>query len=86
MVSVQMVRMAVTQVVDVAVVLHHNVAAGRRVPVIVIGMRRVGGHTITRSPLPAGSSTGRRPSPAGTLRIKGRRCWLNRAEELRASN
>jgi precorrin-2 methylase len=45
-VPVQMVRMAVMQVVDVAVVLHRNVAAGRRVPVIVIGVRRVGGHGI----------------------------------------
>lgn len=45
-VPVQMVRVAVMQVVDVAVVLHRNVAAGRRVLVIVIGMRRVGGHGI----------------------------------------
>jgi len=36
-VPVQMVRMAVMQVVDVAVMLHRNMAAGRRVPVIAIG-------------------------------------------------
>lgn len=43
-VPVQMVRMTVMQVVDMAVVLHRDVAAGRRVLVIVIGVRRVGGH------------------------------------------
>ncbi len=46
-VPVQMVRMAVMQVVDVAVVLDGNMAAGRRVPVIVIGVRRVGRHGIS---------------------------------------
>lgn len=46
-VPVQMVRMAVMQVVDVAVVLHRNMAAGRRVPMVVIGVRRMGAHGIS---------------------------------------
>ena len=46
-VPVQMVRMTVMQVVDVAVVLYRDVPAGRRVPVIVIGVGRVGGHEIS---------------------------------------
>lgn len=44
MVTVQMVRMTVMQVVDMAVVLHRDVAAGRPVPVVVIGVGRVSGH------------------------------------------
>lgn len=43
-VPVQMVHMSVVQVVDMTVMLHCNVAAGRRVPVIVIGVRGVGRH------------------------------------------
>ena len=46
-VPVQMVRMAVMQVVDVAVMLHCDMAAGRSVPVIVIGVCRVGRHGIS---------------------------------------
>lgn len=49
-VVVQMVRMAVMQVVDVAVVLHRDVAAGRPVPVVMIGVGRVGGHEISVLP------------------------------------
>jgi len=43
-VPVPMVRMAVVQVVDVAVVLHRDVAAGRAVEVVMIGVGRVSGH------------------------------------------
>lgn len=45
-IAVRMVRMTVVQVVDVAVVLHLDVAAGRTVPVVMIGVGRVGGHWI----------------------------------------
>ena len=47
MVAVQMVRMTVMQVVDVAVVLHRDVAAGRPVLVVMIGVGRVGGHALS---------------------------------------
>ena len=46
-VPVQMVRMTVMQVVDVAVVLYRDVPAGRPVPVVMIGVGRVGGHEIS---------------------------------------
>ena len=46
-VPVQMVRMTVMQVVDVAVVLYRDVPAGRRVPVVMIGVGRVGDHGIS---------------------------------------
>ena len=46
-VAVQMVRVTVVQVVDVAVVLDGDVAAGRPVPVVVIGVGRVSGHGIS---------------------------------------
>ena len=46
MVAVQMVRMTVVQVVDMALVLHRYVAAGRPVLVVVIGVGRVGGHAL----------------------------------------
>ena len=46
-VSVRMVRMAVMQVIDVAIVVHRDVAAGRPVPVIVVGVGRVGSHGIS---------------------------------------
>ena len=46
-VPVPMVGMTVVQVVDVAVVLYRDVAAGRPVRVVVIGVRRVGGHGIS---------------------------------------
>lgn len=47
MVAVQMVRMAVMQVIDVAIVFHRDVAARGPVPVIVVGVGRVGGHEIS---------------------------------------
>jgi hypothetical protein len=43
-VPVPMVRMAVVQVVDVALVLHRDVAAGRAVVVVMIGVGRVSRH------------------------------------------
>lgn len=49
-VLVQMVRMTVMQVVDVAIVLYRDVAAGRPVPVVMIGVGRVGGHEISVLP------------------------------------
>ena len=46
-VPVPLVGMTVVQVVDVAVVFYRDVAAGRPVRVVVIGVRRVGGHGIS---------------------------------------
>ena len=46
-VIVQMVRMTVMQVDDVAIVLYRDVAAGRPVPVVMIGVGRVGAHEIS---------------------------------------
>ena len=46
-VVVPMVGMTIVQVVDVAVVLYRDVAAGRPVRVVVIGVRQVGGHGIS---------------------------------------
>ena len=45
-VAVGVVCMTVVQVVDVAIVLHRDVAAGRPVPVVMIGVGRVSGHWI----------------------------------------
>ena len=46
MVAVQMVRVTVVEVIDMALVLHRYVAAGRPVLVVVIGVGRVGGHAL----------------------------------------
>jgi len=46
MVVVQVVRMTIVEVVDVAIMFHGDVAAGRPMVMVVIGMCRVGGHGI----------------------------------------
>lgn len=65
---VQVMRMTVVKVVDVAVVLHRDVATGRPVVVVMIGVCRVGGHGMFlsgRDPIIACAYVYVKSSPAG---------------------
>jgi hypothetical protein len=49
-IPVQVMRMAIVEVVDVSIMLHRDVATGWPVVVVVIGVCRVGGHEIASFP------------------------------------
>lgn len=72
---VQMVRMTVVEVVDVAIMFHGDMATGRPVVMVMIGMCRVGGHGIAffrvRNPIVACAYVYAKSGPPGAASLNG---------------